>query len=56
MFSCTHYSYISNNDNGNYNKNNNNSDDSNDNHNNSLAFRTYISIELTYQVLSSLII
>ena len=31
------------------------SDDNNDNHNTGQAFRTYISIELTYQVISSLI-
>ena len=56
LFSSTHCSYISKNGNDNYNKDNNNSDDSNDNHNNSSAFRTYISMELTYQVRSSLII
>ena len=31
------------------------SDDNNDNHNTGQAFRTYISIEITYQVISSLI-
>ena len=30
------------------------SDDNNDNHNTGQAFRNYISIELTYQVISSL--
>ena len=44
-------SLLKHNDNDNYNKNDKNSDD-NDNHKTGQAFRTYISIELKYQVLS----